>query len=101
MLTLLFFCNLCVDGIQYSTKMSGCLDRVRCRCDWLDPAVEWLKPKRNMFASIISGTLVCSSTNPQEVNVHVCSNVWFYSVDEVIQAVKKPLQPGMCMRKPV
>ena len=39
--------------------MSGCLDRVECGCDWLDPAREWLRPKRNMIASIAAGTLVC------------------------------------------
>jgi len=38
--------------------MSGCLDRVDCSCECLEPAKEWLKPKRNMIASIISGTLV-------------------------------------------
>lgn len=40
--------------------MSGCLDRVSCGCDceFLEPAKEWLRPKRNMFASVIAGTLV-------------------------------------------
>ena len=38
--------------------MSGCLDRVSCSCDWLEPVKEWIQPKRNMFASILSGTLV-------------------------------------------
>ena len=38
--------------------MSGCLDRVDCSCECVEPAREWLKPKRNMFASIVSGTLV-------------------------------------------
>lgn len=40
--------------------MSGCLDRVECGCDCdrLEPVKEWLRPKRNMFASVISGTLV-------------------------------------------
>ena len=40
--------------------MSGCLDRVRCGCDCdcLEPVKEWLRPKRNMFASVIAGTLV-------------------------------------------
>ena len=39
--------------------MSGCLDRVRCQCDCLEPIKEWMQPKRNMFASIAAGTLVC------------------------------------------
>lgn len=38
--------------------MSGCFDKVRCSCDCLEPAKEWLQPKRNMFASILAGTLV-------------------------------------------
>ena len=38
--------------------MSGCFDRVRCQCDCLEPVKEWLQPKRNMFASIVAGTLV-------------------------------------------
>jgi len=43
--------------------MSGCLDRVDCSCECLEPAKEWLKPKRNMIASIISGTLVSVLSN--------------------------------------
>ena len=43
--------------------MSGCLDRVRCRCDCLEPVKEWIQPKRNMFASIAAGTLVMPSSN--------------------------------------
>ena len=38
--------------------MSGCLDRVSCDCECSDPFKEWIKSKRNMFASIVSGTLV-------------------------------------------
>lgn len=40
--------------------MSGCLDKVDCRCDCdsLERVREWLRPKRNMFASIIAGILV-------------------------------------------
>ena len=40
--------------------MSGCLDRLRCDCDCdcLEPVKEWVRPKRNMIASVISGTLV-------------------------------------------
>jgi hypothetical protein len=37
--------------------MSGCLDKLSCSCGCLDPALEWLKPKRNMIASIVAGTL--------------------------------------------
>ncbi|CAI8053614.1 Transmembrane protein 50B [Geodia barretti] len=37
--------------------MSGCLDKLNCRCGCLDPALEWLKPKRNMIASVVAGTL--------------------------------------------
>ena len=42
--------------------MSGCLDRVDCRCDCdcLDAVKEWLSPKRNMIASIVAGCLVRS-----------------------------------------
>ena len=39
-------------------RMSGCLDRVSCDCECSEPFREWIKKKRNMFASIISGTLV-------------------------------------------
>ncbi len=42
--------------------MSGCLDRIRCQCDCLEPIKEWMQPKRNMFASIAAGTLVCPGT---------------------------------------
>ena len=38
--------------------MSGCLDKVQCSCDWFEPVKEWFRPKRNMMASIIAGTLV-------------------------------------------
>ena len=38
--------------------MSGCLDKLSCSCGCLDPALDWLKPKRNMIASIVAGTLV-------------------------------------------
>lgn len=40
------------------SEMSGCLDKLQCSCGWLDPALEWLRPKRNMIASIVAGTLV-------------------------------------------
>lgn len=43
------------------TIMSGCLDRIRCQCDCFEPVKEWLQPKRNLFASVASGTLVCSN----------------------------------------
>lgn len=50
--------------------MSGCLDRVRFQCDCLEPIKEWMQPKRNMFASIAAGTLVC------------LLQIWYKSVDE-------------------
>ncbi len=42
------------------SDMSGCLDRLSCDCDCdcLEPVKEWLRPKRNIIASVISGTLV-------------------------------------------
>jgi hypothetical protein len=45
--------------------MSGCLDRVSCGCDCdcLEPVKEWLRPKRNVFASVIAGTLVSITTS--------------------------------------
>ena len=39
-------------------NMSGCLDRVQCSCEWLEPVKEWFRPKRNLLASIVAGTLV-------------------------------------------
>lgn len=44
--------------------MSGCLDKISCECDCCDcePFKEWLRARRNMFASVISGTLVRSFT---------------------------------------
>lgn len=63
--------------------MSGCLDSVNCNCDCdsLEPVKEWLKPKRNMFASVIAGTLV--RTHFLWLHAHftaciilVCSFLW-------------------------
>ena len=38
--------------------MSGCVDKMSCDCESLG---EFLKGKRNMIASVISGTLVSQS----------------------------------------
>ncbi len=38
--------------------MSGCLDKVDCRCDCWEGLKERLLPKRNMLASVLSGILV-------------------------------------------
>ena len=40
--------------------MSGCLDKISCSCECCEceQVKEWLAPKRNAFASTISGALV-------------------------------------------
>ncbi len=52
--------------------MSGCLDKVECRCDcdcW-QALKDRLTPKRNMLASVVSGILVSFSHH-----VHMCVRV--------------------------
>ena len=50
--------SLCWPSVFAFLIMSGCLDKISCECWDAEEFKEWLNKQRNMFASVISGTLV-------------------------------------------